>query len=224
MTQRFRSTIILLIFLFSLGANAQAPAESPYLTDDPKVATDTSEFNRKNKTVSFYYESTGGSQSGHTVNGAYFLRPDLQIMFEYSVFGPKAEFFIFGALDKAIYNYRDETIDGGYGLHLKYFMGNSVFVRLGVTRRDYHYTRTFNASSNQSYFDAEVNHVTVGIGNDWQWENFFLGFDWIKLNIFPFGYKLTNEQVAPGDSLKSQEDTARSEGSLQIGLHAGFSF
>ncbi|MBY0451864.1 MAG: hypothetical protein K2P92_02435 [Bdellovibrionaceae bacterium] len=219
MTYRCSSAIILLIFLFSLVARA----ESPYLTDEPPVPTDTSSFNRKNKTVSFYYEATGGTQSGYTLNAAYFLRPDLQLMFEYSVFGSKADWFFYKALAKAFGNYTDETIDAGSGLHLKYFMGNSIYMRVGASHRDYHYTRTFNSNSNQSYFDAEVNYLTLGFGNDWQWDNFLLGLEWFKFNV-PFGYKLTNERIASGDSLTTEKDFAENGRSLQFGLHVGLSF
>lgn len=224
MAHRFGPTIILLIFLFSLVANAdKAPPESPYLIDEPKVATDTSYFNRKNKTVSFYFEGTFGNYNGRTINAAYFIQPDLQLMLEFSHLNPTG-FWIWNGLAQAFAGYRETTTNDGVGLYLKYFMGNSFFVRGGASHSVVHHSRTYNATSNESFINGEVTYISVGIGNDWQWENFTFGFDWYKSH-YPIGSQLNSRQDAPEDStLSSRQDDYLDSRVNLIGMHLGASF
>ena len=226
MTQRFSSTIILLIFLFSTVANAEkASPESPYLTDEPKVATDTSAFNRKNKTVSFYVETTAGTHFGGTVNANYFIKPDLQIMLEFSRYGS-----VVGVLENIsqvpiFYNgFRQTESNNGIGLHLKYFMGNSIFLRLGFSHNEIHYNRKYNTTSHESYINGEVDYFVGGFGNDWQWENFTFGFDWYKVQ-YPIGSKLNSRQDATEDTTASSKQDELLDSSMYlVGLHLGVSF
>jgi hypothetical protein len=217
MTQRFSSTIILLIFLFSVVTKA----ESPYLTEEPKVATDTSEFNRQNKIFNFYVESVGGSHGGRTYNGSYFIRPDLQIMAEISHYGSRWDLF---NLENLFNTYSQTTEINGAGLHLKYFMGNSIFFRLGINRNEVQYSRTFTATSNKSSVNGNATYAVVGFGNDWQWENFVFGFDWYRLQ-YPIASELNSRQDAPEDnSLSSKQDELLDRSMGLIGIHIGASF
>lgn len=226
MTQIFGRAIILLIFLFSFVAHAEkSPPESPYLTDEPKVATDTSAFNRKNKTVSFYAETTAGTHFGGTFNASYFIKPDLQIMLEFSRYGSLSGVYENISQVPVFYNgFQQTDSNDGVGLHLKYFMGNSIFLRLGFSHNVIHYNRKYNTTLHESYINGEVDYFVGGFGNDWQWENFTFGFDWYKVQ-YPIGSKLNSRQDASEDTMASskQDELLDSTMSL-VGLHLGFSF
>ncbi len=68
------------------------------------------------------------------------------------------------------------------GVHYKHFLGNSFYANVGG---DY---RKIKMHANDSLFgDQDGEHIATGeslalsvsIGNQWQWENFTLGCDWI---------------------------------------------
>lgn len=222
MIKRLSSVVPFLIFLFSVAVHAgKTTAESPYLVDEPQAPTDTSEFNRKNKTINLYIESVGGNRGGRTYNISYFIRSDLQIMAEVSRFGSQWSLFNF---DNIFNTYSESTEIDGAGLHMKYFMGNSVFLRLGVNRNEARYSRTYNATSNKSFINGNATYAVVGIGNDWQWENFMFGFDWLRMQ-YPIASELTSRQDAPEDKYLSEKQDELLDSSMGfIGFHIGASF
>lgn len=60
----------------------------------------------------------------------------------------------------------------------RYFFGNSFNVLGSIFWKQH---SKFDISTNQTYFFKDYG-VGFSIGNEWQWENFTMGFDWIGFN------------------------------------------
>jgi hypothetical protein len=82
-----------------------------------------------------------------------------------------------------------EAKSNSIGLHLKKFEGNSFYWKPGVDysqlKVDYNYTSTFfgSTSSSTRELEGDILSASIVIGNQWQWENFTLGCDWVGLSI-----------------------------------------
>lgn len=75
-----------------------------------------------------------------------------------------------------------------YAINVKYFVGNSFFVRLGLGRRsiDSDLKVVDSASTQFLKLTTESDSVVtlVSLGNVWAWDNgFFIGADWIGVSV-----------------------------------------
>ena len=92
-------------------------------------------------------------------------------------------------LDTNNYSWVDEELEDGYMIEvaLKHFTGNSFYIRPSL------YLRSQQLADDEDYDNATDSYLatditdyqTVGIGfnigNQWQWENFTLGCNWIGI-------------------------------------------
>lgn len=71
------------------------------------------------------------------------------------------------------------------GVHYKHFVGNSFYVKSGLDYNRVDYTYDFSESLYRKYlkssFTGESLIASFVIGNQWQWQSFTLGCDWVGL-------------------------------------------
>ena len=105
---------------------------------------------------------------------------------------------------------------------IKHFVGNSFYVKGGVDNRRINYSESYKSTWNlfgtpSTYednvtFEAESWSASVVIGNQWQWENFTLGCDWVGIAA-PFTSEVKSESYATTSTDKTsiQRDLADRE-------------
>lgn len=84
-----------------------------------------------------------------------------------------------------------------FGVHYKRFSGNSFYWRAGLDYRTINYKHTYDKTPyyEHSEFDGQSLAGNFQIGNQWQWENFTLGCDWVGVSL-PVTSSSSNETVA----------------------------
>lgn len=121
-----------------------------------------------------------GESESLGISTSYFFTPDLLLGFKIS--SDEKEASPKKSMD---YTYRTKHA-GFFG---KYFFANSFYfdLGLGVRKSDFSYTKTYpfypNAGSRTSSVYEHWLHLgpEVSLGNQWQWESFTFGVDWLSL-------------------------------------------
>lgn len=94
------------------------------------------------------------------------------------------------------------------GLHYKQFTGNSFYFRSGADYNKVDYKYDFSMSyydkARTSSFSGESIVASFVIGNQWQWDNFTLGCDWIGVAA-PIYSKITSAEK-PKTTYQSDKD------------------
>ena len=71
-------------------------------------------------------------------------------------------------------------------LNFKKFLSNSFYINPGLYYRSQEFITLKSMNSNGDYNYAKEEHNDVGfdfrIGNQWQWDNFTMGCDWVGIN------------------------------------------
>lgn len=100
------------------------------------------------------------------------------------------------------------------GVFGKFFLGNTFYIRGGLDFRSATYSFVYNDTANStqtSYgFNGNSSVATVLIGNQWQWENFTLGCDWVGLGL-PLTSSLSNEYYTSNDPTQNYSDFSNRE-------------
>lgn len=167
------------------------------------VVEDSSEFNRIGKKYSIYSESAGGALSVGTLGIAYLLNRKEQILVNFSGYSLPVSDSIFNG----IFGIREKVKGSGVGVNYKYFLGNSFFIRGGADYRQLSYERSYqggifglsSTNDDNSSFSGSSTSLVVGIGNDWAWKHFTLGFDWIRLHT-PIGHQIDSTKISSNES------------------------
>lgn len=102
------------------------------------------------------------------------------------------------------------AIKAGY----KKFAGNSFYYQPAVYFRN----TSHITSAHYKYEDVGLG---LRIGNEWQWENFMLGIDWIGINHSLFE---VNEEIHPNVPVPNNIDVDEKFSFDFIGLYLGYSF
>jgi hypothetical protein len=217
-------SVIVIGLLSHSIASAEVVTESVIV---PKPASniiyeDSSAFNRINKKYELDWHMVGFGPVSTTSSGValgYHLDPDTVILIE----GPKGNadgtsLQLFSRLD---------VKTTSFGVHLKRFSGNSFYIRAGIDYRTLEYQSTYSgilsSDSGSSYqFSSTSLSLSGAIGNQWQWENFTLGCDWVGYSQ-PLSSTVTNEQASYGkyssdNTTNNNEAKARyvASGSVQL--------
>lgn len=214
---------------------AAAPQPITNATQSPNVAPGspatidnsaqmTSPMNRADKKAMLTYQVVGVGPNraiGYGGAAGVFLTPNL-ILFA-DVGSAKAS--------TAIKLFEDEDIIAkNVGLHVKHFVGNSFYYRLGVDYKKIDYEAAFFAifgPNSQIAFEGKSYALNLSIGNQWQWENFTLGCDWIGISV-PFQYKFENEYISSPtayQNLNAAKDDYVKENSMSfLRFYIGASF
>jgi hypothetical protein len=118
-----------------------------------------------------------------------------------------------------------------FGTGLKEFFGNSFYLRGGVvaTRFQYNGDLNFIFRTPGPQFSGQMLSAKVSVGNQWQWQRFNLGCDWIGLsNVLASSTSsldemgLTPMQIEDRDG--ARDDLLKSVKILALNLYLGFSF
>ncbi|MGZ3790443.1 MAG: hypothetical protein ACXVLQ_18060 [Bacteriovorax sp.] len=172
-----------IFFIFCLIANRafssekEAPIVEPQDQTRPTKKVNTSLDNRQNKK---YQLSVGVgneySMAAFTFSAGYFIDPSQVITFRYSEINQDQEY---EAVSNELHKMKAYTL--GY----KKFLGNSFNVQPTLYYRrsstDFVHEGTVKSvgTPNLVYDDMGVG---VRIGNEWQWDKFVMGVDWIGMN------------------------------------------
>lgn len=173
---------ILLFVFFGFSFYTKAEDIAPVIIDPPQenqILRDTSKFHRLNKSMLITIQvvgigpSPGYAQSGATI-GKYLTADSLMTIEFTKGRGSSLNWFYS--------DYDISTFSAGLGYSK--FVANSFYYRLGADYRtvDYRYTSRdlfTSAIVREDKFKGESVVATLAIGNQWQWENFTLGCDWI---------------------------------------------
>jgi hypothetical protein len=148
------------------------------------VAEDSSEHNRMGKnhliTAQLFGVNPNGLPGGGLSYG-FFLDRSSMIIAEAT--GSK-----YGS-DTVAFNGGGYDIDGSsVGVHYKKFFGNSFYVKAGMDQRHinlkYSYIGFLSPNFNTAYgFKSDSTAASLVIGNQWQWNSFTLGCDWIGMSV-----------------------------------------
>ncbi|HWU43533.1 MAG TPA: hypothetical protein VN132_08850 [Bdellovibrio sp.] len=96
------------------------------------------------------------------------------------------------------------------GVNYKHFAGNSFYFKGGVDYRTISYEYNDSWSPEVYNFKGRGVDASFLIGNQWQWDNFTLGCDWVGITV-PLSHEITEEkitssQVGTNSDLKKAED------------------
>jgi len=217
--------VSLLVFLSSALAWASSSNVQVMKAPQDIVYEGTSEHNRMDKQYSLNLVALGFGPSVATssgVNAGLFLDRNNLLELEYVSGRPLT-------IDWGnSYDHLDSKTSS-FGVHLKHFAGNSFYVRGGLDYRMADYDYTYNYSSTdkgESKFNGDSIAATVIIGNQWQWQNFTLGCDWIGVAL-PITSQVKSESVV-GDKPyyfeKDKDTLLKKTATVLLRLYAGASF
>lgn len=211
---------------FTLSAYAQKGRVEERVTIVERVVEkDSSAFHRLNKKLTFQYQSGGVGPISYSTQGfiaGYHVSPNQVLQVELTSGGDR---------------WGDNTSrsDGKtMGFYYKQFNGNSFYFKTGLEYstldRYYNYGWISNvASDGYSYKGSKVS-ASISIGNQWQWENFTLGCDWIGISV-PLTHEVHDEKFWGTDSdyanhrLQESKDNYLKNGfPLAFHLYLGVSF
>jgi len=184
-------------------ARLLAASEASLSLDITKPNSSSS--NRLDKNFTLLASPVGVGPSSNIESGmiaGVFLNPKtiLQLEVGDGNTSTKSGFLVFGS--GQIKNHTSST-----SLAVKYFTGNSFYVKGGVDNRRITYSETYKSSwtlfgtpyEDSFDFSAESWSGSIVIGNQWQWENFTMGCDWFGA-AFPFSSKVNSESYATNSS------------------------
>lgn len=221
-----------LILLFVLSVCIQLNSKIASAADDVTVLDsetnyilkDSSEFNRMNKKFSLVLDSSTGYFLGSALAGSYLINRNDWILLE--IRGEKA---ILGQIFSSILGYTEDSRNDSFGINYKHFFSNSFFVRSGLSYHNLSNSRKYvgsviTSSDNFSFTGNRTNFL-IGIGNDWQWDHFTLGFDWLRTNI-PVACYISDESYNSNSKsqMESNEDIFFRMNLFSTSFHIGATF
>lgn len=188
-----------LSLFMSLAAHA-AKTENVTLVQRNSVLEDSSEHMRMNKDYLLTAQLTGFTVApipAAGVSAGMYLNRNSLVQLDFTQ----------GTLPYFFFNLKATTV----GVNYKHFYGNSFYTKLGV---DY---RSISISDiNLLYYEqtgdvgtAETLVGNAAIGNQWQWQNFTIGCDWIGVNP-PLVVLSTKYQASSDLSQSDRDDMDRS--------------
>ena len=135
---------------------------------------------------------------GSTLSAAYFLERNKQLLLEVRQgkdIGPRS-------MTQSVSNfaivYSPQVTMKQLSLHFKHFLGNSFYYRVGgdYNQVDYNYdlSKSYNGAGLSSSFSGDSLLANITIGNQWQWENFNLGCDWVGYAM-PLMSRVSNQSA-----------------------------
>lgn len=187
------SARLLLIALLPFAALTTHAQSNVISQSESSIRPDySSEHNRAGKKFVAALQLVGGSTltgSGQGVIAGYQADRNTVLQVEFSKGSSKT-----GDKETDGINEREGTTVGAYA---KRFMSNSFYAKGGVeytkVKYDNDYLWNFASTTTDAYgFEANVISAALVIGNQWQWENFTLGCDWIGLSL-PMSHEVTSE-------------------------------
>lgn len=195
--------LISLLIVLGLYLKVQAQEVSVIPKSQEYVIEDSSGHNRLNKKISIVAQLFGAESYtlGNTtgIKASYFLNRNSQLGLSFdSVKNDRyQERFLF------INSYSSTGVE----LSFKQFFGNSFYLTSGVR----HQNISISDSDRSIFYEDEYyaweakgtrTSALLAIGNQWQWENFTMGVDWIGLGL-PFASSYKEKALSNGAELSS---------------------
>jgi hypothetical protein len=168
--------------------------------DSREIFADSSEANRINKKIDLHVTLLGVSSNFANASGltlGYWLDRNSQVLAE--VRGGKGGYtrHRYESYNSVSREFSTDTTINQVGVHYKRFTGNSFYFRTGVdySQVDYKYDLRSSLYDDNMFMSRFKGTSFVGsfvIGNQWQWDNFTLGCDWIGYAV-PVMYSISDE-------------------------------
>ena len=186
--------------------------------DKKVIFEDSSEYNRRNQKYAIWAQLTGVGPSLTGTSGLMFgyYYSSNDILFVEATHGTLTSSLTSLDVNGEGYNLDSKSI----GAHWKHFTGNSFYLNTGVDFRsmEYKYVSTF--SSTDSKFDGKSFVLSFSIGNQWQWDNFTLGCDWVGI-VVPVSSSISGDSITTGSSIaaadfKKDQDTLVKKSHAQL--------
>lgn len=196
---KLSSIICLAIFTFTHAAFAE---EEPIIIEKASTAVmqDSSEHLRLNKKWVAQWQLFGAGPNGSTQSAAivgYHLDRNSVVQAEFGGGGYSQSGGLFA-------NHKFNLSGNSYGVHYKKFFSNSFYVKAGVDYRSIDYSYTYGFSGYTESFQGDSFAAGLVIGNEWQWDNFNLGCDWVGMSM-PFSSNVVSQNYASNDSFYQKE-------------------
>lgn len=194
-----------------IGANALAQLDGAEGRNESAVYDSSSSHNRRDKSFQITTQLAGIGPSLQPALGLQlgkFLRPD-QLLFLEVTAGATTS-------GSAYFNSGSQVKSGSFGVHYKRYASNSFYWRSGVDLRKFEYKYFYDSINGPAYdvtreFDGTSLAFNFQIGNQWQWQNFTLGCDWVGISV-PVQSDIKNDYVSSPyayDSEDQKEDIKR---------------
>ncbi len=146
--------------------------------DEDSISADSSEVMREDQKVMVTRTLFGIGKKGF-INGfdlGLFLKPDLLLVAKVeNVAG--APLYSDGPSSSYSFN-TSKSEASAISIYAKKFWTNSFYTNLGLTQYD------FNENSDAGIRQYKEHHLSLSIGNQWQWKYFTIGCDWYGRSIF----------------------------------------
>lgn len=167
-------------------------AEEVQMDDYPAAPTmvyrESSEANRISKKWTIVGQLFGAGSNGSAQQGVaagYYIDRNSIVQLEAGSGSVNGNTFLF-VDDKY------ELSGTAIGIHFKHFLSNSFYIKAGLDYRETDYSYRYAWSLNRIGFKGNSVNASVIIGNQWQWQNFTWGCDWIGYSL-PLTSSVTSE-------------------------------
>lgn len=201
----FGLTGLSMSFIVSSPSTVQAATTENVITvKKPRtVVDDTSEANRMNKNFYLGLEPAGFATvpvPSAGVHAGYYLNSDLILWLEAtggSLNLQSSSSTVYSSVGTSYSESKFDLVTRSFGGGLKFFLGNSFYTKGLLDYRKIG-INNFHTESSGSVTGSLVTSSSVGsrdlgyvsslnatfaIGNQWQWENFTLGCDWLGISM-----------------------------------------
>jgi hypothetical protein len=220
---KVKKSIASLLTLIAVSP-AFAAKENVVITKRPiGVLEDSSEANRINKNAMVTLSLTGFGPNmapATTLTGGIFLDRNKLLLIE----GKNGNSAVSRSYTES---YNGVVINEGsadakisqIGGHYKQFVSNSFYFKTGLdySRVDFKYDFKISSTNRTTSFDGDALIASFTIGNQWQWQNFTLGADWIGLSS-PLASRINNQSIS---SSASETDKKEFEDDKKMYLTGG---
>lgn len=206
-----------LVLLLNFAAQAE---EAPVLIKkaSTEVVENSSEHNRMGKKWTAQWQLFGAGANGTSQSaliGGYYLDRNSLVQLEAGGGGMTSSGIFM--------NSRFELSGTSYGIHYKRFLANSFYFKTGVDYRSVSYSYNYSYTNALEAFEGNSFALSLVIGNQWQWDNFTLGCDWIGFSA-PFASETTSVTYAGNDSFYRDEIERAKQDYLKNGFAQGLRF
>lgn len=164
----------------------KAGNETIVIRKEPAVIyQNTSSYYRINKKLNINAQLFGGGPvktSGPGLSVGYFIDRNSLVLLELTN-GQTSYFLSNSWADN--YEFNEKIKSTSLGVHFKKFTGNSFYWKIGLDysrlTAENSYKKWSFTGTNYSTLEGNLLTASLSLGNQWQWENFTLGCDWIGI-------------------------------------------
>lgn len=183
--KKYYVTALVLSLMTAFSAQAARPKSQVMTVKRSSIINGSSEHMRINKdymlTAQPYGYSVAPVQSAG-INGGLYLDSNSLLQFELS----KGVTTLTVSTDSNTTTASADLESFMAGVNYKRFFGNSFYLKAGADYRRIGFSNLIHSSSFNNIHGEIVNNDTlvgnIAIGNQWQWETFTMGCDWIGVN------------------------------------------